>query len=154
MQDKNNNMEKSSRLRNRITSKQLAVRIDKIIELLCKRSSRAEIHRYVNEDSGWQISRSQIDKYISKAHVAIAQLRETDRDALLGQAMMDYTVMLREAYAKNDLQLALSIRRAMDKLLGLQYDEKARDASALPTSVDEKIKDITNYGTKMEIPEG
>lgn len=105
--------------RKRATNAELEQRVTKVVELLVSGLTRAQIFRYVQDKTDWQIEDRQLDTYIQKATEQLKTLAKIDREAAFGEAIAGTRLILAKALQMQDFQRALAARKELHTLQGL-----------------------------------
>ena len=101
------------------TDMEVAKRVDVVFKLLIQGLRRSDIIRYIDENTEWGVSESQIDNYIKKATIEFKTSAKIDHDTEMGKAMSRLNKLFSKAYNDKDYKTCLSVQKEINELARL-----------------------------------
>jgi len=112
-------MPRTPKSTNRSTNGEIELRVAKVVELLAAGVNRASVIRFAAEKTDWRVSDRTIDKYLQRAHEAIAKQAGVEREFVIGKALTRLDDLYRKAFAIQDYKTCLAVMKEHNRLMGL-----------------------------------
>lgn len=103
----------------------LALRIDKITELMAIGFDRSRILQFVSEKTDWNVSVRTVDNYIAQATERITEQADINLEYETGLALNRFDDLYRRNMGIQDYKAALNVQRERAKLLALYRPERS-----------------------------
>ena len=115
------------------TSGEVTLRVNKVFNMLLSGAMRQDIMRFA-EKSGWGISESGVEKYITRARQDMKEFSAELKENEMNLARQRYEDLYKKMYFDKDYKGSLTAQKEIDRLMG-NSETKIKLTSELPITI-------------------